>query len=425
MKKVSVLLVLFLLVFGRGFSQENEKIILPEGISYKWYKKALKTKPGAYQLKQYLPLLKGKKVAIYANQTTVIGSTHLVDSLKKLGVNIVKIFGPEHGFRGTADAGEHVESYIDKETGIKVVSLYGAKSTPTATDLEDVDITVFDLQDVGLRFFTYILSLQHFLEGCIDNNKPVIVLDRPNPNGFYMDGPILDMRYKSGVGPQPIPVVHGMTMGEYAQMIVNEHWLHTQKPYEASAVQLTIVKCKHYDHRYLYTLPVKPSPNLPSMSAIYWYASTCFFEGTNFSEGRGTVHPFTMFGHPDLPKNLLSFVPSSRPGAKSSKLYGDTCYGWDITETSTPTHIDLKWLIQAYRLFPDKSKFFLMPTDTTKPENFFFNKLAGNDTLMKQIKNNVPENEIRASWQAGLERFQQIRKKYLLYKDFPKMPISN
>lgn len=418
MKKLSVLLGILFLCCGIAQSQEKEKIILPEGVKFKWYKKALNTKPGAYQIKEYLPLLQGKKVAIYANQTTVIGSTHLVDSLKKLGVNIVKIFGPEHGFRGTADAGEHIDSYIDKETGIKVVSLYGAKSTPSAEDLADVDVTIFDLQDVGLRFFTYILSLQHFLEGSIDNNKPVILLDRPNPNGFYVDGPVLDMQYKSGVGPQPIPVVHGMTMGEYAQMLIHEHWLKTKNTYDPEKVKLTIIKCKKYDHRYLYTLPVKPSPNLPSMSAIYWYASTCFFEGTNLSEGRGTEHPFTTFGHPDLPKNLFSFVPSSRPGAKSSKLYNQTCYGWDITNIQMPKHIDLQWLIKAYQLFPDKSKFFLLPTDTTKPENFFFNKLAGNSILMQQIKENVPEDQIRKSWEPQLAQFKTIRRKYLLYKDF-------
>lgn len=418
MKKIYLLLSACLFIIGTVFSQNKEHVLLPEGIAYKWYEKGLKSQPGAYQLKKYLPLLQGKRVAVYANQTTVIGNRHLVDSLKTLGVNIVKIFGPEHGFRGTADAGEHVDSYIDKETGIKVVSLYGAKSTPTMQDLADVDITIFDLQDVGMRFFTYILSLQHFLEGSIDNRKPVILLDRPNPNGFYVDGPVLDMRFKSGVGAQPIPVVHGMTMGEYAQMLINEHWLNTKQAYNATDVQLTIVKCKHYDHRYLYTLPVKPSPNLPTMTSIYWYASTCFFEETNLSEGRGTDHPFTIFGHPDLPKNLFSFIPTSRTGAKSSKLYDQTCYGWDVTNVQMQPRIDLKWLMQAYQLFPDKNKFFLMPKDTTKTENFFFNKLAGNDMLMQQIKNNVPESEIRASWQAGLTLFKQIRKKYLLYKDF-------
>ena len=418
MRKIGTLFILLISIIKISFGQTKETIILPEGISSKWYEKALKTKPGAYQIDQYLPLLKGKRVAIYANQTTVIGDKHLVDSLKELGINIVKIFGPEHGFRGTADAGEHVDSYIDKQTGIKVVSLYGAKSTPSAEDLADVDISIFDLQDVGLRFFTYILSLQHFLEGSIDNHKPVILLDRPNPNGFYVDGPVLDMKYKSGVGPQPIPVVHGMTMGEYAQMLINEHWLTTKSSYIPQEVQLTIIKCKNYDHRYLYTLPVKPSPNLPSMSAIYWYASTCFFEGTNLSEGRGTVHPFTIFGHPDLPKNLFSFVPTSRPGAKSSKLYNQTCYGWDITDIRMPAHIDLQWLVKAYQLFPDKSKFFLQPKDSTQPENYFFNKLAGNSTLMKQIIANVPISQIRESWKKDLIKFKKIRKKYLLYKDF-------
>ncbi|PZP42488.1 MAG: DUF1343 domain-containing protein [Pseudopedobacter saltans] len=418
MKKIIAVCSLFLLLYGNVRSQENKKTILPQGKATKWYKKALKTKPGAYQLKEYLPLLEGKKVAIYANQTTVIGQKHLVDSLKSLGINIVKIFGPEHGFRGTADAGEHVDTYIDKETGIKVVSLYGAKSTPSAEDLADVDVTVFDLQDVGMRFFTYILSLQHFLEGSIDNRKPVILLDRPNPNGFYVDGPVLDMQFKSGVGPQPIPVVHGMTMGEYAQLLIGEHWLKTNVNYTPETVGLTIIKCKKYDHRYLYQLPVPPSPNLKDMAAIYWYASTCFFEGTNLSEGRGTDHPFTVFGHPDLPHNLFSFVPTSRPGAKSSKLYDKTCYGWDVTNIAPPSQIDLSWLIKAHELFPQKDSFFLKPTDTSKIENWFFNRLAGNATLMQQIKSGITEIQIRESWNNELVKFKQKRKKYLLYKDF-------
>ncbi len=371
--------------------------------------------PGAYQTEEYLPLLKGKRVGMFANQTTVIGNSHLVDSLQKLGINIVKIFGPEHGFRGTADAGEKVESYTDKATGILVVSLYGAKNKPSKEDLKDIDIMLFDLQDVGVRFYTYINSMQRFMESAIDNNKPLIILDRPNPIGFMIDGPVLDRKYTSGVGMQPVPVAYGMTMGEYAKMLIGEKWLKTTVAY-APNVDIKIIPCKNYTHQSRYVLPVKPSPNLPDMSSIYHYPSTCFFEGTNLSEGRGTEHPFEIFGHPNLPKHLFSFTPRSTDGAKNPKLKDKLCYGWNIHGQTPPDKIELKYLLESYRLFPDKSKYFLA-SKSTAPEAQFFNKLAGNDQLMEQMKAGKSEKEIRKSWEKDLTAFKKIRAKYLLYED--------
>lgn len=393
--------------------------------------------PGAYQLDEYLPLLKGKRVAIFANQTTVIGNTHLVDSLKKLGVNITKIFAPEHGFRGTADAGEDIRTYTDKQTGVPVVSLYGAKMKPAAIDLADVDILIFDIQDVGTRFYTYISSLQYFIESAIQNNLPLFILDRPNPNGFYVDGPVLDTAYASFVGMQPVPVVYGMTIGEYAKMLIGEGWLPWKIERkqdgkismgellgfeeEKSNFKLTVIKCKNYTHKSKYVLPVKPSPNLPDMGSIYWYPSTCFFEGTVLSEGRGTEHPFEIFGHPGLPVSLTAFTPISRPGATDPKLRDQRCYGWDISKQKNgyPAKIDLRWLITAYQLFPDKGDFFIKPKKfNAGTSDYYFNKLAGNGQLMQQVQQGISEEAIRKSWQPALDSFKVIRKKYLLYTDF-------
>lgn len=393
--------------------------------------------PGAYQIEEYLPLLKDKRVAIFANQTTVIGSTHLVDSLKKLGVNITKIFAPEHGFRGTADAGEDIRTYTDKQTGVPVVSLYGAKMKPAAVDLADVDILIFDIQDVGTRFYTYISSLQYFIESAIQNNLPLVVLDRPNPNGFYVDGPVLDTAYTSFVGMQPVPVVYGMTIGEYAKMLIGEGWLPWKIERkqdgkismgellgfeeEKSNFKLTVIKCKNYTHKSKYVLPVKPSPNLPDMGAIYWYPSTCFFEGTVLSEGRGTEHPFEIFGHPTLPDSLTAFTPISRPGATDPKLKDQRCYGWDLSKQKNtyPAKIDLKWLITAYQLFPGKDDFFIKPNKfNAGSTDYYFNKLAGNRQLMQQVQQGLSEEAIRKSWQPALDFFKIIRKKYLLYTDF-------
>ncbi len=390
--------------------------------------------PGAERMEQYIPLLKGKKVGLFANQTSMVGNTFLVDTLKKSGVNITVIFGPEHGFRGTADAGEKVGNYIDKETGIPVVSLYGSKERPSAEDLKNVDILLFDLQDVGTRFYTYINSMQHYMEAAFENNKPLIILDRPNPNGFYVDGPVLDLKYKSGVGLQPVPIVYGMTIGEYALMIAGEKWLTNEanKKYEYyqqakkssdTPFHFLIIKNLNYTHRSKYVLPVKPSPNLPNIQSIYLYPSTCFFEGTTLSEGRGTNKPFQVFGAPSLPKTLYSFTPQPTEGAKSSKHYGEICYGWDLSGTTqevlkkVDNKIQLKWLMEAYRLFPQKDSFFLLPKSGNM-ENSFFNKLAGNNELWQQIKEGKTEKEIRASWQPKLDEFKKTRKKYLLYTDF-------
>lgn len=388
--------------------------------------------PGAERLDQYIHLLKGKNVGLFANHTSVVGGTHLVDTLSKLGVKVTVIFGPEHGFRGTASAGEKVGNYVDEETGIPVVSLYGSKRRPSAEDLKGVDVMVFDIQDVGVRFYTYISSLQEFMEAAFENDIPLIILDRPNPNGFYVDGPVLEPEFKSFVGMQPVPIVYGMTMGEYARMLVGEKWLNRNAnekyasylaPGEEKAGHFLIVANGNYDHNTKYVLPVRPSPNLPEIQAIYLYPSTCLFEGTTLSEGRGTDKPFQIFGAPSLPDSLFSFTPVSRPGATSSKHYNETCYGWDLSGTPEEVlekvehKVQLKWIIDAYRLFPAKDSFFIVPKSGDMKLSFF-NKLAGNNQLWKQIRDGVSEEDIRASWQPALDEFKKIRKKYLLYQDF-------
>lgn len=389
---------------------------------------------GADRINVYMPLIKGRTVGIFANQTSMVGKTHLVDTLRSLGVDIKVIFGPEHGFRGTADAGEKIGNYTDEKTGIPVVSLYGSKRRPSAEDVKDVDILIFDIQDVGVRFYTFISSLEEFMEAAFELGKPLMILDRPNPNGHYVDGPVLDLKYRSFVGRQPIPVVYGMTMAEYAFMIAGEGWLSEKanakyayyKTAENSVdtpFHFQVIKCKGYDHKTKYVLPVKPSPNLPNIQSIYLYPSTCFFEGTVLSEGRGTNKQFQVFGHPSLPKNLYSFTPNPNDGAKSSKLYGQLCYGWDLSGTpeevlaKVNNRVQLRWLIEAYSLFPEKDKFFLQPK-SGKMEESFFTKLAGNNDLWQQIRDGKTEKEIRASWEPKLSEFKKIRKKYLMYDDF-------
>jgi uncharacterized protein YbbC (DUF1343 family) len=434
MKKALLLVILFTIHFLSA--QTKKTISLTSLHSSVNDKKEPQTSnqilPGAYQTDEYLPLLHKKRVAVFANQTSVIGDTHLVDTLKKLGVDIVKIFAPEHGFRGTADAGANVQTYTDEQTGISVFSLYGSKMRPSKEDLHDVDVLLFDIQDVGVRFYTYISSLQYFMESAIESNKPLIILDRPNPNGFYIDGPVLDTAYKSFVGMQTIPVVYGMTIGEYAKMLYGERMLSgdikkllsTKSENQAGwhAMTVTIIPCKHYTHKSRYVLPVNPSPNLPDMGSIYWYPSTCFLEGTVITEGRGTDHPFQIFGHPQLPDTLYSFTPHSKPGASEPKLKDQLCYGWNLygtNNTGINTQIQLKWLLQAYQLFPDKENFFLRPKKPdAKPQDYSFNRLAGNRELMQQIIDGKTEEEIRKSWQQRLEAFKRIRKKYLLYVDF-------
>ncbi len=390
---------------------------------------------GAERLQVYLPLLKGKAVAVFANQTSVVGSSHLVDTLVKLGVNIKKIFGPEHGFRGAASAGEKLKDGVDTQSGLPVVSLYGSHKKPTKADLQDVDVVIFDIQDVGVRFYTYISSLEYMLDACVENNKTLLLLDRPNPNGFYVDGPVLNKKFKSFIGMQPIPIVHGMTMGEYAQMLLLEKWLSTNTNYPIVNIDfntskkmylyaktplpkfnLHIITCQNYTHASKYNLPVNPSPNLPEMQSIYLYPSTCFFEGTVLSEGRGTPKPFQIYGHPSMPKHLYSFTPMPNEGAKSSKCYNQICYGYNLHDTkenilkNVEGKIQLKYLLEAYQLFPQKDSFFLA--------NNFLHKLAGNDVLMAQIKAGISEKEIKKTWEKDLSKFKIIRKKYLLYKDF-------
>jgi uncharacterized protein YbbC (DUF1343 family) len=408
-----------MLFFTSNYAQKNQTIV-----------------SGADRTEVYIPLLKGKRIAVFANHTSVIGTTHLVDSLLKRGVQIVKAFGPEHGFRGKADAGEKIDNYIDSASGIPVISLYGKKRKPSAEDLADVDILLFDIQDVGTRFYTFISSLEEYMIAAFENKKPLIILDRPNPNGFYVDGPVLEKPFKSFVGMQPVPIVYGMTIGEYAMMLAGENWLtekaNAQNQYYKTAKNSTdtpfhfqVIKCQKYTHKSTYILPVKPSPNLPHIQSIYWYASTCFFEGTVLSEGRGTDHPFCIFGHPNIAKEgKFSFTPTSRDGAKEPKLKNQLSYGWNLYNADAKkvlkelnNQIQISYLIEAYKAYPDKANFFLK-AKSGKAEDFFFNKLAGNSSLMQQLMDGKTEVEIRASWQPALDKFKVIRKKYLLYEDF-------
>jgi len=383
--------------------------------------------PAAERINVYMPFLKNKKVGIFANHTSTVGNSHLVDTLQKLGVDIRVIFGPEHGFRGNVPDGVKIMDYKDEKTGILVVSLYGSKRRPSADDIKDVDVLIFDIQDVGTRFYTYISSMQEFLECALENHKPLLILDRPNPNGYYVDGPVLNPKFKSFVGMQPIPINYGMTMVEYARMLMGEKWLSekanainayniTTEPTVDTPFHVQFIKCQNYTHKSKYVLPVKPSPNLPDMQSIYLYPSTCLFEGTALSEGRGTAKPFQYIGHPDLPKNLFSFTPNPNEGSKSSKHFGKVCYGWDLGGTveevmkKVDGRIQLKWLLEAYKLFPQKDSFFLRSNS--------FNRLSGTDVLMQQIKDGKSEEEIRKSWEPKLSEFKAIRKKYLLYEDF-------
>jgi uncharacterized protein YbbC (DUF1343 family) len=368
-----------------------------------------KVSPGALQFAQYQPLLTGKKVAMVVNQTSMYNNQHLVDFCKGQGINIVKIFGPEHGFRGTADAGEKVKSDVDAATNIPVISLYGSHKKPTIDDLKNVDVVVFDIQDVGARFYTYISTLQYVMEACAENKKQLIVLDRPNPNGNYVDGPVLQAKQKSFVGMQCIPIVHGMTIGEYAKMLNGEGWL-TKKV----TCNLVVINNKNYTHKSDYTLPIPPSPNLKTMSSIYLYPSLCLFEGTETSVGRGTDNPFEMWGHPSYTNMNYGFTPMPNIGSKDPPYNGKECKGQSLINNPNSTKklvnnkLHLEWLIAAYHACPNKDKFF----------NPFFTNLAGNTILQTQIVNGLSEEKIRETWKADLEKFKKIRKKYLLYTNF-------
>ncbi|MCF2443922.1 DUF1343 domain-containing protein [Dyadobacter sp. CY345] len=370
---------------------------------------------GAEQVDQYLHLLKGKRIAVVANPTTIIGKKHLVDSLKILGVNIVKVFGPEHGFRGNASAGAHVDDETDAITGIPIISLYGKKNKPTKQDLADVDMIVYDLQDVGVRFYTNINALARLMEVCHENGKQLLILDRPNPNGYLVDGPILDMQFKSAIGMFPIPMSHGLTVAEFAQMANGEGWL-TNKV----KCGLKIIKVRNYTHDTPYTLPVSPSPNLNTQQAVLLYPSTCMFEGTYLNHGRGTLFPFTVFGSPEL-KGIykFSYTPTSIKGMAETPLHMDQiCYGidlrdYDVDKLRKSGKINLQWIIELYNAYPYKEKFF--DSKLSKEMNTIEQQI-GVGTFRQQIASGTPEAEIRASWEPGLGAYKEMREKYLLYK---------
>ncbi len=369
---------------------------------------------GAEQTEKYVPLLKGKRVAIMANPTSVIGTTHLVDSLQKRGVNIVKVFGPEHGFRGNASAGVHVADETDPVTGIPVISLYGPKNKPSKQDLADVDILLYDLQDVGCRFYTNINALARLMDACVENGKEMMILDRPNPNGYLVDGPVLDMKFRSGIGMFPIPIAHGLTVGEFAQMVDGEGWL-TNKV----KCPLTIIPVANYTHDMPYTLPVKPSPNLNTQQSILLYPSTCLFEGTYLNHGRGTYFPFTVLGSPSLKGKFdFSFTPTGIKGMSETPLFMDqVCYGldlrnYDVALLRKSKQINLQWMIELYNASPNKEQFF---DSKLSREMGVIEKLTGHALFRQQITEGRTEQEIRASWEPGLSEYKTMRKKYLLY----------
>ncbi len=366
-------------------------------------------KTAADQTEKYLDLLKNKSVAIVANQTSMIGKTHIVDSLLNLKVNIKKVFCPEHGFRGNIEAGETVENIVDSKSGLPIISLYGKNHKPKSDDLKGIDLIIFDIQDVGVRFYTYISTLHYVMEAAAENGIDLIVLDRPNPNGYYVDGPVLNKKFTSFVGLHPVPIVYGMTIGEYALMINGEKWLAKNLK-----CKLKVIDIFNYNHTNYYILPVKPSPNLCNMNAVYLYPSLCLFEGTIVSVGRGTQKPFQILGHPLLDSTDITFTPISIKGMSENPPYRDqVCYGYDLSEFSiailrAENKLNLFWIIDLHKRLSIKTSFF----------NNFFDKLAGNDTLRKQIIAGKSEEEIRNSWQNDLKKFKEIRKKYLLYVDF-------
>ncbi len=359
---------------------------------------------GAERMDLYLPGLEGRRVAVVGNQTSMVQQVHLVDTLIAQKVNVIKVFSPEHGFRGDADAGEHVSTEKDERTGLPIVSLYGKNKKPTGEQMKGIDIVLFDIQDVGVRFYTYISTLHYVMEACAENNVKLIVLDRPNPNGNYVDGPVLDPKFTSFVGMHPIPIVHGMTIAEYAGMINGEHWLPN-----GLQCELEVVTCENYDHETMYSLPIPPSPNLRSDAAIQLYPSLCLLEATTVTVGRGTDGPFERYGHPDFPETGFSFVPKPGYGSKDPKHNGVKCNGYNLKDSlkERPQALNLEYLEIAYghlkaKMFDGKEK--------------FFNLLAGNDLLIQQIRNGTSETAIRDSWKEALEHYKnKVRPQYLLY----------
>ncbi len=359
---------------------------------------------GAERFSEYSNLLKNKNVAVVANQTSYLENEkqHLVDFLISKNISIKKVFAPEHGFRGTADAGEHVKDGVDSKTGVPLISLYGSNKKPSQEQLKGIDVVIFDIQDVGARFYTYISTLHYVMEACAEAGIAVLVMDRPNPNGHYTDGPILEKEHQSFVGMHPIPIVHGMTIGEYAKMINGEGWLK-----DGMKCSLTIIEMKNYDHKKPYSLPIKPSPNLPNDKSINLYPSLCFFEGTFINAGRGTEMQFQVFGAPSLPasKYPFEYTPQSNEGAKDPKFIGKLCYGKDLRQTTRLSKINLVWLIEAYNDNGKKKEFF----------NSFFVKLSGTKKLQQQIEQGMSADAIRDSWREGLSEFGKVREKYLIY----------
>ena len=359
---------------------------------------------GAEDINRYLPMLKSKNIALVVNHSSLINGEHLVDRLLKERVNIKKIFAPEHGFRGEADAGEHIKNSRDKTTGIPIISLYGNHKQPTEQDLKGIDAIIFDIQDVGVRFYTYISTLHYIMEAAAKYKIPLILLDRPNPNGARIDGEILNFKYKSFVGMHPVPILYGMTIGEYGMMINGEGWLNKKL-----VCDLTVIRLQNYKHELPYYLPVKPSPNLPNELSVFLYPSLAFFEGTVFSAGRGTYNQFQLYGNPLYTKRKFSFIPRPNMGSKHPKHKNKICYGVNLTDRYINLHegINLSYIIDAYQNYPNKKSFFY--------KNKFFDKLAGSDKLRKQIKAGVSQQEIKQSWRKGLNNFKKIRKHYLLY----------
>ena len=405
LKNTVLLFVLILISCG---SKTNKDSISKNKIQIQ-VQKDISIIVGANLIEKYLPILKEKKVGIVANQTSVIFNskdfTHLVDSLVDLKVDVISVFAPEHGFRGTADAGEKVIDGVDFKTGLPILSLYGKNKKPSVEQLANIDIMVFDIQDVGARFYTYISTLHYVMEACAENNIQLLILDRPNPNGHYIDGPILEPEHKSFVGMHPVPVVHGMTIGEYAKMINGENWL-------ANGIQcnLTVIPVKNYTHKTPYSLPIKPSPNLPNDVAINLYPSLCFFEGTNVSAGRGTDKQFQVFGSPFLNRDMYpfnyEFTPQTNEGAKYPKHKGKLCYGMDLSNTKRLNRLDLNYLIEAYQATENKNEFF----------NDFFTKLAGTKSLQKQIESRHTAFELRKNWVRDLQKYEEMRRKYMIYE---------
>ena len=403
-----ILLLMISVLNGCSEPKEQTNDTKDEAISKKVEVQQKPVIVGAARFDEYLPLLKGKKVGLLVNHTAVVNNTHLVDTLLSRGVKIAKIYGPEHGFRGTAADGEHVASTVDKKTGIPIVSLYGSKRYPSKEDLQGVDVIIFDIQDVGARFYTFISSMSYMMEAAAEQGKEMIILDRPNPNGHYVDGPIMQKEFTSFIGLHQVPIVHGMTVGEYAKMVNGEYWLK-----DSLQVKLTVVPVANYDHNTFYELPIKPSPNLPNMRSIYLYPSLGLFEATEMSVGRGTDKQFQVLGAPNFRDGDFYFTPVEKPGAKDPKHQGKKLRGYDLTTLDTEElkdlkQVDLEWLIKSYENYPEKNKFFLS----------HLHKLAGTKELEQQIKAGLSEEEIRITWREGIEDYKKMRKKYLLYPDF-------